>query len=925
MHGDFIAFDLETTGLDPANDEIIEIGIARFRDGEIVDKFNSLVKPSQPIPSDITHLTGIHPEDVEDAPALAALKPALGEFFGDLPLVAHNAQFDMSFMQKQKMLADNQAYDTFALASILMPSAPRYNLHSLTTQFGISLERAHRAYDDAAATGHLYWQLWLRLRALPADLLTEVIQASSGMKWDLRPVFQAALTESLNSSAPRRTAFPFVAEQNGADALDMSEAERQPTPLAELDAIFREGGKLAACFGDYEQRDQQITMARQVTQALNQGEQIMIEAGTGTGKSIAYLMPAAIWARQNGQRVTVSTHTINLQEQLLNKDIPLVKRAIGDDVRAALMKGRGHYLCPRRLQTLRRRKPATPDELRALAKILVWLQDSASGDRGEITLRAGEWAVWSRLSAQDEGCSTFRCSQEMGGICPFYRARQRAEAAHIVITNHALLIADARIDNRALPNYHNLIVDEAHHLEDAITSGLSRTFDQRSILGRLRDLGGSKTGALGAFLAVARPGLPQNDCDRLEAFAINIGETIDETRSRIRQYFRALHEFAKGQSSNNRYAKRLVESQRDSGGFAAAQSAWKQLAPYLLALTDAMEHLCAALPRYDQFQLPDFADYQSELHSHWRYLADLHEQLEQYTEAPESNSVYSLTAGDYAERLQLQVSPLHVGPMMEQYLGGRLESIVLTSATLRTQANFDHINERLYTDDFKTAALDSPFDYRRSTLLFIPQDIPEPGRRNDYQRMLERGIIELAAALDGRVMVLFTSYAQLRTTSKAITSRLNLGDIMVYDQSFGGSRDVLLESFKKSEKAVLMGTRSFWEGVDIPGDDLRAVVIAKLPFAVPSDPVFSARSEGYSNAFGQYAVPEAILRFRQGFGRLIRRRSDRGIVAVFDSRVISKSYGPSFLESLPDCTVQYGLLSNLPAEASAWINQRGIG
>ena len=924
MRGELIAFDLETTGLDPAKDEIIEIGIARFREGEIVDKFASLVRPSIPIPTDITHLTGIHPEDVEDAPVIEQLVPELRSFFGDLPLIAHSAGFDLSFMQRLDMLATNQVIDTYELSVIVLPSAPRYNLTSLTTMLGIELEQAHRAYDDAAATGRLYWQLWLKLCQLPAGVLAEIIRASSGIgTWDLRAIFEAALADSLDAGFVTPSSLPFVAERLSASPLNLSEARRDHLPPAEVTSLFESSGKLGAGFGTYEKREQQITMAEEVTQALNHGEQIMIEAGTGTGKSIGYLIPAALWALQNNQRVTVSTYTINLQEQLLKNDLPLVRAVVGGDLQAALMKGRGNYLCPRRLQTLRRRKPASLDEARTLAKILVWLQESDSGDRGEITLRAGEWSVWSRLSAQDEGCTTFRCSSEMDGVCPYHRARKRAETAHILITNHALLIADARIDNRALPEYHNLIVDEAHHLEDAITDGLSRRFEQRTILLRLRDLGDAKSGTLAAFLAATRGHVPPTDWARLADFSEIIGETVDLLKPLLRNYFRATHDFAKNQGGNNRYAMRLLDSHRETGGFVSVQTIWQKLAQVFLALTDAMERLCTGLPRYEPYQMPDFGDFNSEIRSHWRYLADLHEQLENFTQAPDSNSVYSVTAGNNPERMQIQISPLHVGPMMEEYLNGRMESIVLTSATLRTQGNFDHINERLYTDDFKMTALGSPFDYHESTLLYIPNDIPEPNRRHDYQRMLERGIIELAAALNGRVMVLFTSYAQLRETSKAITARLTLGDIMVYDQSFGTSREVLLESFKRAEKAVLMGTRSFWEGVDIPGDDLSALVIAKLPFAVPSDPVFAARAEGYSNSFQQFAVPDAILRFRQGFGRLIRRRSDRGVVAIFDTRVISKNYGGSFLESLPDCTVRFGSLDHLPGAASAWIEKNG--
>ncbi|MCY3778824.1 MAG: exonuclease domain-containing protein [Chloroflexi bacterium] len=921
MHGDLLAFDLETTGLNPATDEIIEIGVARFRDGEVLDQFQSLVKPSIPIPADITHLTGIHQEDVEDQPTIDDLLPGIETYFADSPVIAHNAGFDLSFMQKHGVLRSNWAIDTLDLAAIVLPAAPRYGLGALAAQEGIELANAHRALDDAVATGHLYWRLWKRLCQLPPNVLSEIIRASAGKSWLLREVFQAALGESLKSNVQQRPTAPFAAERLDARPLDLEDAGHDTLPLEAITDVLGPGGRLAEDFADYESRDEQLAMAREVAQALNDGGQVMIEAGTGTGKSLAYLIPAALWAMQNGQRVTISTQTINLQEQLLKKDIPQVRRAVGSDLQAALMKGRGNYLCPRRLETLRRRGPANLEELKTLAKILVWLQGCDSGDRGEITLRGGEWSVWARLSAQDEGCSLFRCASEMEGVCPFYRARQRAETAHLLITNHALLIADARIENRALPTYHNLIVDEAHHLEDAITNGLSRQIDQQHILARLRDLGDSKTGLLGEFLGAARGHFPPGAIEPLEIFVSHIADAVDEMRSFVRLYFRALHEFAVKQKAANRYAMRVTDSQRDGGSFTGVLNAWRQLGPYLLAVADAMERLCKALPRYEQYNLPDFSDYSSEIRGHWRYLAELLEQLEQYTQEPAANAVYALTAGERPERLRLHISPLHVGPMMDEYLNQRLESIVLTSATLQTHGNFEHIKERLYTDSYRAVGLGSPFDYQTSTLVYIPQDIPAPNQRSGYQKMIERGIIELAAALNGRVMVLFTSYAQLREVSKAITPRLTLGDIRVYDQSFGTSRDLLLESFKKAERAVLMGTRSFWEGVDIPGDDLSAVVIAKLPFAVPSDPIFAARSETYANSFQEYAVPDAILRFRQGFGRLIRRRSDRGVVAIFDSRVISKNYGASFLESLPDCTIQFGTVDKLPIIASSWIDQ----
>ena len=921
MRGDLIAFDLETTGLNTNTDEIIEIGIAKFRDGEIIDRFQSFVKPSIPIPADITHLTGIHPEDVEDAPCFADLMPQLGERFGDLPVIAHNASFDMSFMRNHDMLDLNPVIDTFELSSILLPSAPRYSLYSLTTSAGIKLENAHRALDDAIATGFLYWHLWEKATSMPSAVLAEIITAAQSLSWGLTAFFQDAISASLKQPDQPIVGSPFYAERLTSKRI--TPAETSPVQIDEnqMEAIFADSGSLTAVLSGYESRSPQIQMAREVCRSLNNGEQTMIEAGTGTGKSIAYLIPAAVWAIKNEQRVVVSTNTINLQDQLLNKDIPIVKAVVGEQLQASVMKGRGNYLCPRRLEILRRRKPSNLEEMRTLAKVLIWMQADASGDRGNLTLRAGEWNTWSRLSAQDEQCTTQHCATLMNGVCPFYRARQRAERSHIVIANHALLIADARIDNRALPEYYNLIVDEAHHFEDAITNGLSRRIDQAQILANLQELRTAKGATLGNFLLAARDRFPAEEYGKLETFAVNVNETLGIMRALVRKYFRFLHEFAVTQNNNNRYQKRLLNSHRDSGSFANVQNAWKQLGEYLLVITDALAHLSSALQRYKKYQIPDFEEYLGEFRSHQRFIEDLHELLEQFTNSPDPAWIYAIAPGDNADRTRIHIAPLHVGPMMESYLNERKESIILTGATLRTQGNFDHLQERLYADQFATMSLGSPFDYKRSTLVYVPEDMPAPSQRNPYQKMLERGIIDLAAALEGRLMVLFTSYAQLRETSRAITPRLALGEIAVYDQSFGTSRELLLESFKSADKAVLMGTRSFWEGIDIPGQNLSAVVIARLPFAVPTDPIFAARAETYSNSFQQYAVPDAILRFRQGFGRLIRSKEDRGIVAIFDSRVISKSYGSSFLESLPDCTIQYGAMDNLAPAATRWLSR----
>jgi DNA polymerase-3 subunit epsilon/ATP-dependent DNA helicase DinG len=287
---------------------------------------------------------------------------------------------------------------------------------------------------------------------------------------------------------------------------------------------------------------------------------------------------------------------------------------------------------------------------------------------------------------------------------------------------------------------------------------------------------------------------------------------------------------------------------------------------------------------------------------------------------PDPKNIYWIEVTGDAEKLSLHVAPLNVGPLIEEHLWNAKDSVILTSATLTTAHEFDYIKQRLNADSAGELAVGSPFDYQKSTLLYVVNDIPEPTDKHGHQRGLENGLINLCKATRGRAMALFTSHAQMKQTAQAIRGPLERAGIIVYDQTDGSSRHQLLESFRGAEQAVLLGTRSFWEGVDVQGEALSALVIAKLPFDVPSDPIIAARSETFENPFYDYSVPEAILRFRQGFGRLIRSKADRGVVAIFDRRVLTKAYGRQFLDSLPPCTRKDGRMAELPAMAAKWID-----
>ena len=453
-----VSLDIETTGLDPKNDSIIEIGAVKFNENRVLDEFSTLINPRKPINAFITNLTGISNPMVMNAPILAEVFPDLEAFVGENPILGQNVGFDISFFNRYGAFKTNPIIDTYEMAAVLMPSAPRYGLGSLCHQLGVVLSGAHRAINDARATMGVYQKLCEKLSKLPIDLIAEMVKQCQGLGWAAELPFRQALQSLIQQGIqPKR-----LLDKEGGLLLEFGkpvrskplepEAELQPIDVERLAAMLEPGGEFSQHIEGFEHRSQQVAVLRAVGNALNGGQHLMVEAGTGTGKSLAYLIPAAAWALANKERVVISTNTIALQDQLIRKDIPDLIEATGMDIRVAVLKGRGNYLCPRRFNAMRRRKPENLDELRVMGKVLVWLQSSQSGDRSELNLNGmSERLIWSRISAEDEGCKLENCLKRTGGRCPFYKARMAAESSHILVVNHALLLADAATENRVLP------------------------------------------------------------------------------------------------------------------------------------------------------------------------------------------------------------------------------------------------------------------------------------------------------------------------------------------------------------------------------------------------------------------------------------------------------------------------------------------
>jgi DNA polymerase-3 subunit epsilon/ATP-dependent DNA helicase DinG len=927
-----VAVDIETTGLNSKEDAIIEIGAVRFNERRIEGEWSSLVNPGRRIPPFITQLTGINDRMVVNAPPIHDVIDELESFVGDAPVLGHNVKFDLAFLRRHRILRRNDMIDTYDMAAVLLPGASRYNLGALAQALVVPFPATHRALEDARATRGIFLRLYEEAQRLPLNILAEIVRLGEPIEWGGALPFSMALRsrskETLSAESMRFAYQGPLFTEKAEHPLTPLNPVSEPVPLDEEDisAILEPGGEFAGHFPHFEYRTQQVEMLRAITNALSDGRHLLVESGTGIGKSIAYLIPAALWAMQNNRRVVISTNTINLQDQLINKDIPDIRAALGLDLRATVLKGRSNYLCPRRLESLRRRGPSYAEELRILAKVLVWLQGTHTGDRGELNLNSkAERNVWMRLSAEDEGCTAENCLRHTGGACPFYRARQAAQSAHVIIVNHALLLADVSSGYHVLPEYEYLIVDEAHHLEDATTNALSFQITQGDVERLLREIGGPTTGLLGWLLSATQSILDPGEFAALNHLVQRVTDHAFQFDNLSRQFFLGVDHFLGEQREGRQvgmysHQERILSATRIQPAWADVEVSWDESQHVLQPLLKNLGLVIQGLAEITDTLAEEDEELYGILSNIFRQFSEINDHLNALVFDPAPDRVYWAEAQPSGSRLSLHAAPLHIGPLMEHYLWREKLSVILTSATLTTAGEFDYIRGRLNAEDAYELGLGSPFDYETSTLLYLVNDIPEPSDRHGHQRAVIRSLIELCKATGGGTLVLFTSYDQLRRTSKAITPVLAQEEILTFSQGDGASPHTLLETFRNTERAVLLGTRSFWEGVDIPGDALTSLVIVKIPFDVPSDPIIAARSETFEDPFYQYSLPEAILRFRQGFGRLIRSQYDRGIVVVLDRRILTKNYGRYIIESLPTCTTSIGPIADLSKSAQKWLN-----
>ncbi|MCB9357218.1 MAG: DEAD/DEAH box helicase [Calditrichaeota bacterium] len=894
--GNFVAIDLETTGLTPGPNEIIEIGAIRFVDGRPSERFERFVNPGKSLPSFIVQLTGITDHDVEDAPTFSDLHDELLAFIGSDPIVGQSINFDLSFLSaaggNEFRFPGRVVLDTGELARIFWAEFPRFSLGNLCQRFGVELATAHRAGDDAQATGELLVEM---IRNLPERVwadLTSQIAALCGAAHHRGEVFFERL-RLLAADIP----LPDFAPDDD---------ERELLSEIKLDCLA-EGGEFEASVEQFSPRRQQLDMAELTQQAFDENRVLLIEAPTGTGKSLGYLVPSLEWALREGEddeqrQVVISSHTRSLQEQLLNQEIAAIGNAHSSRVPAAVLKGRDNYLCKRRLRSALTDldgRLSDGDRMRLLP-LLRWSYQTKRGDIGEIGgFRAEtEPVLWSIVCSDTLGCAGARCGAHRGD---FYRqALDQAKSARLLLVNHALLATDFGRFIGGSADTKRLVIDEAHQFERAVVSAYTAVFSARAIRNVVSLLTDERA-PRGLLMKLARE-VGDDDYSAELALLDTAGKTtIQRARLAFQEAAAEVGGLA-GEESKlrlrpNSSLHRLLET--------ALVPVVEELDDYAIRL----DKLSQLLAKEDGLQ-KDTKDRIAELRSAVLNLSELVETGKRVVSADDSGHVYWLEVNQarQAATASLFAAPISIAETLRHDLWERVEGAVMTSATLAHEGAFEVTQSALGleshgSDRVQSKILDSPFDLETQMRCYCPTYLPPPRESDAHLTQVSGLLTFLLTEVQRSCLVLCTSHASSEALYRRLQPVARRAKRPLFQQTGGRDTHEIVRAFRESGNGMLIGSSALWEGIDLVGDALEVLMVVKLPFDVPTDPWVEARGEMLQlqkqDPFSTFSVPSCVIRLRQGLGRLIRHTGDRGVAIIADSRLTNTRYGRNMQAALP--------------------------
>ncbi|MBS3956641.1 MAG: hypothetical protein KGZ40_03795 [Clostridiales bacterium] len=906
--------DIETTGFDPGRDAPIEFAAAIMRGPEIVARFHTMVDPGRDVPLEIVQLTGITQEALIGAPPAEKAALDLAEFVGGRDVVAHNAPFDRGFLEH---LAGPSRFpgewiDTLQLSLIAFPRLASHRLRDLAEAFGAHTP-SHRAQDDVEALATVWRACLCGLNDLGPALLGRLAALAPGAKWPARSTLAHLAAGAPATRFDLRTARSERVSAEKGDALcDANDIECATPAVDQIAAEFDSGGIAGRMYAGFEARAEQAEMARVVTSAFASGAYAAIEAGTGVGKSLAYLVPAVRFALMNEVGVGIATKTNALMDQLIYGELPALASALGDlpaaELRFVALKGYEHYPCVRKLERFANSLDdrAAPDAIGVVAALIAWCVQSSWGDVSAINAHLPR-EVLGEVTASAAECTRKHCGY-FPYRCYLHGVRRRAASAHIVVTNHALLFRDAVASGGILPPIRFWVVDEAHAAESEARKQLSMVCSRLELSLLFTALGGSRGGFAEEISKRARrAGVA--DPGAIDSASAELSQTIEEAATLTASLFEFVRDAVPAADDGYDVVDVRIDTQiRQSPSWAAALRVGRSLAQRLDAAVLAGRRLALALEEGGGAT----ADARADLAGLLTRVADQHIALTTVIDGEASEYVYHATIDrrPAARADRLAASRLDVGEALLDDFYPRIRSVVFTSATIAAGDDFSHFAhavglDRLGEEEaYRTVRLASSYDFARQMGAFVPTDLGEPGTPA-YHEALERLLYSVHVAMGGSVLTLFTNRRDMDRLYRVLAPRLAEQGLSLLVQGRGVSTKRLRDEFLADVHASLFATKSFWEGFDAPGETLRCVVVPKLPFGQVGDPLTREREERYGRAaWSRFYLPAAIIELKQAAGRLIRSASDTGCLIIADGRVLTKSYGREFLGALPVADVE---------------------
>ncbi|HJF32757.1 MAG TPA: ATP-dependent DNA helicase DinG [Sporosarcina psychrophila] len=920
----YAVVDLETTGHSPAKgDRMIQIAIVFIKDGKIGEKYVRFVNPGQKIPAFIRQLTAISDEDVKDAPFFDEIAAEVAGLLEGTVFIAHNTDFDLSFLQSEFARCGvgkwtGKKIDTVELSKILIPSAPSYRLQDITEELGIPLGSAHRADDDAEATAKLFLICMDKLHALPEDTLNLLHRRSFRLKSDFSTLFYEALKKARTKR--RGTGFSTF---RGIPYRNMTISkpdrfERLVYPVDDQEKTTQ----LKKAYPDFERRESQFGFMDAVWKALSAQSEIIAEVPTGIGKTMAYLLPAAIHSIATGKPVVISTYTNHLADKIMEDELSKVRVILGTDVTATVLKGREQYISLGKFEELLRIADESYDETFAIMQTLVWLTETVTGDLEELNVSGGGQLFVDRIRKRSNDLALDEQAADY-----HYKLLDKCGHSNLIITNHSMLLSDMNRGQMIFSSLAGLVVDEAHQFVQAATLMNETVFSYTNWKYVMGQIASDATGQLLQQVdkLTAQFGTDQfHNREQLDSAFVKFLTLFDYAIATLT----AFNPSRRKKQQGNRIIYSLAELNYGRNEFSKVAEAMTDYISKAELFTSGLTKHVDNMTRNEQAILSEWDFWVREMTikaGEWVevFLDDNSDDFTVWMEKDMRSIPGSLTV----IKRSLDGSQLirkFIDRLKDEQTG-----IVWTSGTLAIPENERFIARQLGIDDsIPLLTFDAPAHFYEGAEIFIVKDMPDIQQvsQSDYIEAVTDTVVQTVMASGGRLFVLFTSLDMLRKTYDLITESQQLEDYALFAQGISsGSRIRLLKSFRQFNNSVLFGTNSFWEGVDVPGDALTAVIVVRLPFSSPDEPVYKAKAAKLSaaglNPFTEHALPEAVMRLRQGFGRLIRSSADKGYFIILDRRIETKSYGQRFLEAFPDVPVKKVSLAHMVNELENCYNE----